>query len=57
MAKKEEKESYKQFVKERGPEYAKSLKDIAKKNREEIHGKGVITRGKHKGLKKGTGKG
>ena len=53
MSKKESKESYKQFLKER-PEEAKKIKETRKQNREMIHGKGVVTRGKNAGLKRGT---
>ena len=54
MSKKEAKASMKEFNKRPG-EKAK-LSAIRKKNREMLHGVGVVTRGKNKGLTKGTGK-
>jgi hypothetical protein len=53
MSKKEAKADMKEFNKRPGE--AEKLKAIRKKNREMVHGKGVITRGKNAGLKKGTG--
>jgi hypothetical protein len=53
MSKKEQKADMKEFNKRPG-ESAK-LKAIRKKNREMVHGKGVVTRGKKAGLTKGTG--
>lgn len=54
---KKQRDEYKEFVKQRGPEYAKDLKEIRKQHKESMYGKDVITRGKNKGLKRGTGRG
>jgi hypothetical protein len=55
--KNEEKSSIKKKSRSRldQPSYKKELKSMRKRNREDVHGKDVITRGKHKGLKKGLG--